>query len=277
MDYEKQMMKAVGLQAQLSSQINTLMSPALNALGLDYFWFVRLMEGTFHISVGITAPREELYLMRKTEDLYFNNPEILAQKQTTVFWDLYESDALAYDMLHKLGLQQGICIFFRKKNYVDVFYVASAEKNTPNIYDLYLNNPQSYLRLVGYFQEKVLPCLPLENKDFFLPYMDGAVLKLPPSEEKSTEYLDKFYDATKLKKFTLHKGDRKFSLSLRELQCLHLLSKGSTSKDIANLLHLSFRTVEHYLSNIRLKVDCDDKAELIKLYRENDVATWFAI
>lgn len=277
MDYEKQMKRAVGLQTTLSTKVNGLMSPALTALGLDYFWFVRLMEGRFHLSIGVVPPQVELYLTRKTADLYFRNPLILTQKQTTVFWDLYESDTLASDMLHKLGLQQGICIFLRKKNYVDVFYVASTKKMVPNIYDLYLNNSQSIMRLVGFFQEIVLPQLPLTNKDFFLPYMDGCVFKLPLSKEKSPEDLKGFYDATKLKKFTLHREDQKLSLSLRELQCLHLLSKGFTSKDIANALQISYRTVEHYLSNIRLKAHCEDKAELIEIYRKNDIARWFDI
>jgi DNA-binding CsgD family transcriptional regulator len=277
MDYEKQMNKAVCLQTKLAPLVKRLMSEALKALGLDYFWFVRLMEGNFHLSVGVVPPMVELYRTRKTEDLYFRNAAILAQKQTTVFWELHESESLAYDMLNKLGLQQGICIFRRKNNYVDVFYVASTKKITPNIYDIYLNNPQSIMRLIGFFQEAVMPQLPLCDKEFLLPYMDKCVLKLPSGHEKFDENLKGFYDATKLKKYTLHKENRELSLSLRELQCLHFLAKGSTSKDIALALQISYRTVEHYLSNIRNKAGCADKAELIELYRKNDVAMWFEV
>lgn len=278
MDYEKQMNKAVCLQTELAPKVKRLLAPALKALGLDYFWFVRLLEGQFHLSVGVVPPMVELYRTRKTEDLYFRNESILTQKQTTVFWDLHEDETLTYDMLHKLGLQQGICVFRRKDNYVDVFYIASTKKISPNIYELYLNSPQSILRLIGFFQEVVLPKLPITSKDFLLPYMDGCNLKLPSSKEKQDSGdLKGFYDATQLKKYTLHKGNHELSLSLRELQCLHFLSKGFTSKDIANALGISYRTVEHYLLNLRNKADCADKAELIELYQKNDVATWFDI
>lgn len=275
MDYEKQMNKAVSLQTKLAPEIKRLLSPALKALGLDYFWFVRLMEGAYHFSVGVVPPTAELYRTRKTEDLYFRNKAILAQKQTTVFWDLYESETLAYDMRRTLGLQQGICIFRRKQNYVDVFYISSTKNISPSVYEIYLNDLPSIMRLIAYFQEVVLPRLPLSDANFLLPYMDRCILKLPARAEQTEQNLKGFFDATKLKKFTLHKGSQELRLSLRELQCLHFLAKGFTSKDIANILDISYRTVEHYLSNIRLKADCMDKSELIELYRKNDVAVWF--
>ena len=276
MDYENQLTKAVDIQTRLAPMVKKMLTPALNALALDYFWFVRLLPGRFHISVGVQPPLVELYRKRKTPDLYFKNPAILLQKQTTVFWDLHEEAILTDDMLNKVGLKQGICVFRRKDDFVDVFYIATTQKDGPNIYGIYLNNPTLIFRLIGFFQEKILPALPMENKDFLLPYMDGCVLKLPPvpSADHAQEMSD-FFDATQLKKFTLHKGDQEFSLSLRELQCLHHLSQGDSSKDIALALGLSFRTVEHYLLNIRNKTDCRDKAELIALYRKNDVAKWF--
>jgi DNA-binding CsgD family transcriptional regulator len=193
-----------------------------------------------------------------------------------VFWDLHEKESLTSDMLNKLGLHEGICIFRRKINYVDVFYIGSRKETGTNIYDLYLNNPQSIFRLISFFEEAVLPKMPMSNKDFFLPYMDGCRLRLPNMQEKNPgEELQDFYDATRLKKFSLQKGQEKISLSLRELQCLHFLAKGYTSKDIANALGISFRTVEHYLLHMRYKVDCTNKLQLIEFYQENDVATWF--
>src|SRR5262245_60078808 len=99
MDYEKQLAKAVRLQTELAPKVKKLLASVLNALGLDYFWFVRLLEGDFHISVGVQPPLIEIYRNRKTEDLYFRNENILIQKQTTVFWDLHEKESLTKDML----------------------------------------------------------------------------------------------------------------------------------------------------------------------------------
>ncbi len=272
---EIQLKKAVALQTAFAPKVRERMMPALSALGLDYFWFVRLLEGEHHISVGIQAPQVELYRERKTEDLYFKNSNILTQKQTTVLWDLHEPTPLTGDMTTRIGLGHGMCVFRRKPNYVDVFYVASTQK-TSNLYQLYIDQTEAIYRLIGFFEQAVLPLLPMKNKDFLLPYMDGALLHLPKmtaKDEKST--LTDFYDATRLKKFTLHSDKGDFSLSLRELQCVYHLATGKTSKEIAQALALSHRTVEHYIEDIRHKTACIDKGQLVELYRKNDVALWF--
>jgi len=52
----------------------------------------------------------------------------------------------------------------------------------------------------------------------------------------------------------------------KELECLYYLAQGNTSKEIANNLGLSFRTVETYLRNIKERFGYHTKSELIKLY-----------
>lgn len=52
-------------------------------------------------------------------------------------------------------------------------------------------------------------------------------------------------------------------LSTRELECLFLQLRGQTAKQIAELLNLSKRTVEYYLDNIKSKLGCQNKAEVL--------------
>ena len=58
-------------------------------------------------------------------------------------------------------------------------------------------------------------------------------------------------------------------LSQRELQCLKLTLKGYTSKKIAQQLGISFRTVEEYLLNVRIKSGAGSKAELIGMMMDS--------
>jgi len=272
--FEEQLRKAVQLQIQYTPTVQKHMQPALAALGLDYFWFVRLLPGENHISIGIQQPLAELYRERQTEDLFFKNPSILVQKQTAVIWDLKKTSQLTNDMTTRIGLQNGMCIFRRRHEYVDVFYVASTNAKS-NLYELYLNHAQAIYRLVDFFQAQVLPLLPMDNPDFLLPYMDGYKLELPKADQSKDELGD-FYDATVLKNFTLHDEDgRTYKMTLRELQCVYHLALGRTSKEIAQELGLSHRTVEHYIESIRYKTGKYDKSKLVSLYRENDVALWF--
>jgi DNA-binding CsgD family transcriptional regulator len=52
-------------------------------------------------------------------------------------------------------------------------------------------------------------------------------------------------------------------LSKRQMECLFYITKGRTIKQIATILGLSPKTVEHYLESIKLKLNCSSRAELI--------------
>lgn len=59
------------------------------------------------------------------------------------------------------------------------------------------------------------------------------------------------------------------ALSIREKQCLKNLAHGLTAKVSAQNLKLSPRTVEGYLEQLRDKLHCKNRAELIAFYYEN--------
>jgi DNA-binding CsgD family transcriptional regulator len=73
---------------------------------------------------------------------------------------------------------------------------------------------------------------------------------------------DKKYHAGKVS-YEVAPTENRFHLSRRELQCMLHLLRGKTSKEIANALQLSKRTIDFYLDNIKNKFGCQNKAELI--------------
>ncbi|OGT54055.1 MAG: hypothetical protein A3F17_09355 [Gammaproteobacteria bacterium RIFCSPHIGHO2_12_FULL_41_15] len=50
----------------------------------------------------------------------------------------------------------------------------------------------------------------------------------------------------------------------REAQCMVLLIQGYTNNVVARFLHLSPRTIEFYIKNMRQKTGCASKSHLIK-------------
>lgn len=54
------------------------------------------------------------------------------------------------------------------------------------------------------------------------------------------------------------------NLSARQKDCLHYLARGLTVKQIAKKLNLSPRTVGHYLENLKKKLNCANRAELME-------------
>jgi DNA-binding NarL/FixJ family response regulator len=60
------------------------------------------------------------------------------------------------------------------------------------------------------------------------------------------------------------KGVPSDSLTPRERQVLKLVAEGRTSRDIAELLSISTRTVEHHRANLLKKLNINNTADLIK-------------
>ena len=68
-------------------------------------------------------------------------------------------------------------------------------------------------------------------------------------------------------------GDVKIKLSHREMQSLFFLVKGMSAKQTAYTLHLSQRTVETYLGQIKKKLKCRTKLQLLSLLSKEDIAS----
>jgi DNA-binding CsgD family transcriptional regulator len=60
------------------------------------------------------------------------------------------------------------------------------------------------------------------------------------------------------------RAGQEYNLSTRQLECLYHLVKGKSMKQIANILSLSLRTVEHYLEAARVKMHCANRSQLIE-------------
>lgn len=63
--------------------------------------------------------------------------------------------------------------------------------------------------------------------------------------------------------YTLNDNQNKYGLTSREYECVFLLIRGKTAKEIGALLSLSKRTIESYMENIKNKMDCKNKAEIL--------------
>lgn len=81
----------------------------------------------------------------------------------------------------------------------------------------------------------------------------------------SLQQIDQRYQAAAdiPRHYSIDNCDNPAGLSKRELECLFLQLRGKTVKQIAEILNLSKRTAESYIDNIKAKMGCQNKAELL--------------
>ncbi len=66
--------------------------------------------------------------------------------------------------------------------------------------------------------------------------------------------------------------ERNFHLTIRELEILHLISIGMTSREIAEKLFISQRTVKNHRAHIKMKLNCKTRSEMTKIYNDKNSA-----
>lgn len=99
----------------------------------------------------------------------------------------------------------------------------------------------------------------LRENRIFLPNM--SELFVPSERSMSDESVDHVYLSHNKTSLTMH-------ISSQRGQCLLHLAQGKSTKEIAQAMALSPKTVEHYLALLRSELGCDSSRSLIAVYGE---------
>lgn len=162
----------------------------------------------------------------------------------------------------KFGLAHGFCII-EKHDDVCEFFGFNAPPHCEQIYTTYNTHLPLLKQFCTYFKQTAAPLLKLiDNDPINLVDLKGKCFQ----ETFSCPF--EHLHATKelFLKFIRSKCPKK--LSKREKECLTLYIDEFRMQDVAVRLGLSIRTIESYLTSLKNKLGCGNKAELIKKGRE---------
>lgn len=98
--------------------------------------------------------------------------------------------------------------------------------------------------------KKVVGVLGISVEINKISYMENTSLKIDP--------------ISAFTKKIINSHENTYKLSTQQLECLFWLAKGMTLKKIAFSMKLSHRTIESYIENIKLKLNCNSKTDLIE-------------
>lgn len=87
----------------------------------------------------------------------------------------------------------------------------------------------------------------------------GASVEIPNGDETKAIAATPFLDIMQ----TGLVAPNNMNLTKRESECLYLLAKGLKTKEIARQIKLSPRTVEFYIDNMKKKLNCANRIELM--------------
>lgn len=155
------------------------------------------------------------------------------------------------------NLDHCLCIFQKTISGGEWYFFAASSLN-PNIVNTYITQIQEIYRFIHYFKQEAKILLN-KNLDYKI---DLAHLKNEPFHANKNYIELASFEFEEDDPFIMHDN-----ITSRERQCLIYLFQGKTCKETAQILGLSYRTVEEYIKRVKQKTGCRYKRELISYFK----------
>lgn len=223
------------LALQSCPEVSAIMAPLLARHGMTVFNYYRMYFDGSVVRLSSDALWTE-HFFRKNYLQKLSVPSSYLSKPLNFYiWLTEDCPEMLLDAAINFDTSNGISIAKYQENAIDYFCFASSTGNRAIVNNFYLNNIPTLLQYIDYFMEQSAP--------------------LRARAENNKLYVNDKYQQ-QAAKASVH-------LTPRQRQCGILLLQGHTQKEIAKHLALSPRTVETYINQLRQKLECRNKAELI--------------
>lgn len=183
-----------------------------------------------------------------------------------VLWSHLQNHNVVLDAAREFNIDHGISLVKRVTDGVEYFFFGTSRDN-PQIINFYINNLDLLERFTIYFKDRGRELIKIANtKKIIIPNKFETAAEI--NDEGNPCLIQnnihaEFIANTPIKKIQVA-NQLNTSLSRRELDCIAELLQGKTLKEIGNHLGISPRTVETHVNNIKEKLQCRSKSELIR-------------
>ncbi|MBT4879833.1 MAG: hypothetical protein HOI80_01425 [Alphaproteobacteria bacterium] len=248
-------------------------APILEAVNLTHFIYINLVDTQKRLYLSNDHEWIENYLQH---ELYEDRKHEVAaiqpgDRSRYAFWDSYENDRV-FSACHSFGMWNGFIIYEGN----EIFSFATKRENE-NVANHYLKNVDLLERFVLYFKNRCQDILDVSNEDKLI--VSKGKKKQPNKVVEEVPKKDVFAERTKVDtlKISIAKAipEKDKFIRYREAEAIYFLSRGRTMKETAFCMSLSPRTVEKYLENVRSRLECFSKSELIEVFLKNKLQNYF--
>jgi DNA-binding CsgD family transcriptional regulator len=243
--------------------MDTLCEPLLKNFGITHCGYIRILEDGKMLRIA----NNELWTRIYFQHGFYNDMDVYDMTDLP----LNEQRFILLTGVPKNNHCKLICSDFDIWNFLLVyekfptygeFWFFGTKRDNTQILDFYINNLYVFQHFILYFKNKACHLLDVSDPSRLItttlrPFKEGF---------KEREVIQNFVNEITYKRLYLNGQYSGKFLSRKESECLFYFSKGNTMKEIAEHTCLSPRTIETHLKNIKNKVGCHTKSELISLF-----------
>lgn len=248
--------------AKFNKKLKKLCDPLFTAFGMNSFYYQAIKSDGNFLSICTDVELMDHYFVGTT--LYRTNPFItqFSQIKSGLFMpemiDDEELHSSHLELREKYGVHYFSLIVRKEGNVCHEFGFGRPEENKKTEL-LFLNQLGLIHKFINHFERELNFVINEMHHNPVSLKKDPALYEkklIIPTTDLNLEEKEQFLNALGLS------SEPNIQLTRREKNCADELLKGKTAAEIAASLHLSPRTVEHYLQVMKDKLDCKNKSEL---------------
>ncbi|MBT4880510.1 MAG: helix-turn-helix transcriptional regulator [Alphaproteobacteria bacterium] len=248
--------------------LTELCRPLFETFGLTAFAHIKITNDGHMLRLATNDAWERVFYEKRfynEHDMFQHLRDNLKLNESKTIIAMGDPKGAHCNALFDHDIWNTFSIYKRHKHFIEG-YAFGTTRNKTEILDLYLNQSKYLKMFAVYFQDKA--------KDILEPNNVNKMIHLDTSNSAyfsnvNAEKLKQFEALTNTKKIIVT-GKKGFtSLTRRETECLESISNGLSTKEIANHLGLSTRTIEYYVNNIKTKTQYKNKSDLISIFKNS--------
>lgn len=237
------------------SDVNAICKPLAALIDLKWFAYVKHYFNQTRIHLD-SNPDWALHFY-KNYSCYQKNQILLEERKCPsgfyLLANMPKQNLITKDM-QDFNIGNALLFIESHQSFQNLFFFGTTPNNKC-IIDFYLNHSDFIKNFISYFKEKAQPLIVSSEKDLIaLPSLEKPCLV-----EQSLQLVNdqEVKSSNNLLNFSNH------PLSKRELDCIQQLILGKTAFETAKTLHISDKTVENHLANIKTKLGLKRKSQII--------------
>jgi len=251
--------------------IQAICKPFFDATGITHFIYNKIYQNGQCVWLSNRLDWFCHYFQKKYYTIGAFEQKIETYIPGFYLWAGIEENEIGIDARNDFNIDNGISIVDNQKTFCEFYHFASTRDNH-NIINFYINNIDLIKNFTFLFKEKAREIIWQAEQHHILLFNQQPIVQIenqPPAIASKKMVNSKLFQP---KRYFLKGGFQKY-VTRREYDCITLLAKGKTNKEIAVLLSISVKAVELYTNSAKDRLNMATRAELIQLQTQ-DIWQW---
>ncbi len=261
--------RAFEYNKQTIDSLSSICSPLLDNFPFKTFGYRKFFDDGRYLAMSNNLKWQEYYFSQiKDPNPSFSKAIFEARPEhfTHFIWPQHPKEPI-FQALYEHDIWHGVSIYRRRQEFVECFAFATT-RDCPLVNSLSQADLQSIKEFIEYFSS--------EGHDLIFQCPTNAFGKFDQFQIDSSVVANKSLDPSFLghrslsEKFKFNWQGKDYDLTTQEYKCLYLIACGYNTKEIAEKLSASPRTIEIHVSKIFSKFAVHTRSELIKIFHHDE-------